>query len=164
MSIKEDREQFALGMAQLADLSKLCSEYVSSFTTPTPSNYEFGGAQIKIAQPKTSVFPTDADSASFGGVTSEYDSNFVSATPMTEVKLTATKKKMDPKLDIGPYKEQKSTGWSSEYDAVRTHGYYHYVKRRKRRQSRPHFRQQKLVMSAMKPHVKRLVASTADPL
>ena len=117
MSIKEDREQFALGMAQLADLSKLCSEYVSSFTTPTPSNYEFGGAQIKIARPKTSVFPTDADSASFGGVTSEYDSNFVSATPMTEVKLTATKKKMGPKLDIGPYKEQKSTGWSSEYDA-----------------------------------------------
>ena len=115
MSIKEDREQFALGMAQLADLSKLCSEYVSSFTTPTPSNYEFGGAQIKIAQPKTSVFPTDAGSASFG--TSEYDSNFVSATPMTEVKLTATKKKLGPKLDIGPYKEQKSTGWSSEYDA-----------------------------------------------
>eukprot|EP00943_MAST-04B_sp_MAST-4B-sp1_P005207 g5207.t1 len=114
---QKDREEFALGMAQLADLTKLCSEYVASFTTPTPSNYEFEGKSkaLTIAQPNKGIFSNDAGSNRFDGV-SEYDANYITDTPMTAVKLTLRKKKTDPKLDIGPYADQTSSTWVSEYD------------------------------------------------
>ena len=112
---QKDREQFALGMAQLEGLSKLCSEYVSSFTTPTPSNYDSNNDVLKIAKPKTNILSIDSGSNTFGGI-SEYDANYITEEPMTDNKLTTRKTKSGPKLDIGPYADQTSTGWESEYD------------------------------------------------
>ena len=89
---QKDREQFALGMAQLEGLSKLCSEYVSSFTTPTPSNYDSNNDVLKIAKPKTNILSIDSGSNTFGGI-SEYDANYITEEPMTDNKLTTRKTK-----------------------------------------------------------------------
>ena len=74
--VAKDRAQFAMGMSALNDLSKMCSEYVSTFTAPARVHYVNGGKQAEKTTAKTAVFVVDG---AVGFPNSEYDSKF--ATP-----------------------------------------------------------------------------------
>jgi hypothetical protein len=117
-AISADRAAFSLGMAQLNDLTKICSEYIAKFSAPSPDIYRNGGEIKKSASP-TSVFETDS---SVYKPSSEYDSKY--ATPDVSDsgfgpvrKVGNGAKKIKERMNLGPYDKHTSQSWTSEYDS-----------------------------------------------